>query len=196
MEDVMKKIITGVLAGLLIISSLGVTVSAAAKPATKPVKPSSTSTSTVQYYFPRAGQAPEPVLISLIDSAKTSVDMAIYSFTDTNIANALIKDEKRGVKVKLMSDKEESANSYQKALLATLKKSGIPIKINKHSGVMHLKVTIVDNKTATTGSFNYTKAAETENDEVFVVLNNATVAKDFDSEFNTMWNDTRNYSNY
>jgi phosphatidylserine/phosphatidylglycerophosphate/cardiolipin synthase-like enzyme len=192
----MKKIITGVLAGLLIVSSLGVSVSAATKPVTKSVKPSSNSSSTVQYYFPRAGQAPEPVLISLINSAKTSVDMAIYSFTDANIANALIKDEKRGVKVKLMSDKEESANSYQKALLATLKKSGIPIKINKHSGVMHLKVTIVDNKTATTGSFNYTKAAETENDEVFVVLNNATVAKDFDSEFNTMWNDTKNYSNY
>jgi phosphatidylserine/phosphatidylglycerophosphate/cardiolipin synthase-like enzyme len=195
MEENMKKIITGVLASLLIFTSLGVNVNAATKSTIKSVKLSS-SISTVQYYFPRAGQAPEPVLVSLINSAKTSVDMAIYSFTDTNIANAIIKDKKRGITVRVMSDKEESTNSYQKAVLTSLKKAGIPVKINKHSGLMHLKVTIVDKATATTGSFNYTKAAETENDEVFVVLKDATVAKNFDNEFSTMWNDTKNYSNY
>ena len=151
---------------------------------------------SVSYYFPRAGQAPAPVLIDLIKSAKASVDMAIYSFSDQDIANVLIADKKRGITVRVISDKTEVKSKYQKTLLATLKKSGIPVKINTHSGLMHLKVTIVDKVTATTGSFNYTNGAETKNDEVFVVLKNAMIAKDFDSEFMTMWSDSGNYKNY
>jgi phosphatidylserine/phosphatidylglycerophosphate/cardiolipin synthase-like enzyme len=61
---------------------------------------------------------------------------------------------------------------------------------------LYFPVNIIDKATATTGSFNYTKGAETKNDEVFVVLKNATIAKDFDSEFVTMWKDTGAYKNY
>jgi phosphatidylserine/phosphatidylglycerophosphate/cardiolipin synthase-like enzyme len=188
----MKKIIIGILASLLICSTVGIIVNAA----TATPKTITTTAGTVQYYFPRAGQAPEPVLVSLISSAKTSVDMAIYSITDQNIANALIADEKRGVKVEVISDKTESGNKYQKAVLNTLKAAKIPVKINHHSGLMHLKVTIVDKSTVTTGSFNYSASAETENDEVFVVLNNTSAVSDFTTEFTTMWSDTKDYLNY
>jgi len=150
----------------------------------------------VQYYFPRAGQAPEPVLVSIISSAKKTLDIAIYSITDQAIGNAIIADKKRGVVVRIISDKTESGNKYQKALLTTLKNAKIPIKINSHSGLMHMKVTIVDNSVVTTGSFNYSNAAETTNDEVFVVLNNSTEAKDFDNEFVSMWNNTSKFKNF
>jgi phosphatidylserine/phosphatidylglycerophosphate/cardiolipin synthase-like enzyme len=189
----MKKVISGIVTAAMICTvSFGFTANAV-RVAPKAV---SATAGTVEYYFPRAGQAPAPVLISLIKSAKYSVDMAIYSFTDTNIANALVADKKRGITVRVISDKTEAKTKYQKALLATLKKAGIPVKINTHSGLMHLKATIIDKATATTGSFNYTKGAETKNDEVFVVLKNATIAKGFDSEFVTMWNDSGHYKNY
>jgi phosphatidylserine/phosphatidylglycerophosphate/cardiolipin synthase-like enzyme len=148
---------------------------------------------TVQYYFPRAGQQPKPILIGIINSAKSKLDIAIYSFTDTDIANAIVNAKKRGLTVRLITDQTEAQNSYQKSVLNMLKNAGIPIKINSHAGLMHMKVTIADNSTVTTGSFNYTKAAETENDEVFVVINNAKTAQDFDNEFSQMWNDYNNY---
>jgi len=61
---------------------------------------------------------------------------------------------------------------------------------------MHLKVSIIDNRIATTGSYNYTTAAMDENDGVFVVLNDVKAAQDFDTQFVRMWNDTKDFTNY
>lgn len=156
----------------------------------------SISQSNLQYYFPRGGQAPEPVLISMINGAKSSLDIAIYSFTDTDIADAVISAKRRGVSVRVISDRECSQNSSQARVLNELKSAGIPVKLNTHTGLMHLKVTIADKSVVTTGSFNYTKSAENENDEVFVVLNSKQAARNFDSQFARMWNDASKFSAY
>lgn len=154
------------------------------------------SGNSVRYYFPRDGQAPEPVLVSIMGGAKQNLDVAIYSITDQRVADAMIAAEKRGVKVRMITDASESGTSSQKKLLATVKAAGIPIKINTHSGIMHLKVTIADDDIATTGSFNYTKSAEDTNDEVFVVLDDRMAAADFEAQFTRMWNDTSGFENY
>ena len=60
---------------------------------------------------------------------------------------------------------------------------------------MHLKMTVTEN-TVTTGSYNYTQAATNENDEVLVIINDKTIAKEWKQEFETMWNDNNNYKNY
>ena len=154
------------------------------------------SSDSVQYYFPRDGQQPEPVLVGIMNNATQTLDVAIYSITDQCIADAMISTEKRGVKVRMITDASESATSSQKALLATVKAAGIPIKINTHSGIMHLKVTIADDEIVTTGSFNYTKAAESTNDEVFVVLSDKAAAADFESQFTHMWDDLSRFEDY
>jgi len=145
------------------------------------------------------------VLRDIIDSETVTVvrlsrifrqALAIYSFTDTKISDAVISAKKRGVAVRVISDKECSSESYQKEVLNNFKSAGIPVKINTHSGLMHLKVSIIDNRIATTGSYNYTTAAMDENDEVFVVLNDIKAAQDFDAQFVRMWNDTNDFTNY
>lgn len=151
---------------------------------------------TVQYYFPRAGQKPEPVLVNMIGSAKSSIDVAVYSFTDRDIADALIDAKKRGVAVRVISDRECSQERSQEKLLTSLKHTGIPVKVNSHAGLMHLKVTITDQAAVATGSFNYTYSAESENDEAFVVLNDKKAAGDFKNEFSCMWNDKQNYRDF
>jgi phosphatidylserine/phosphatidylglycerophosphate/cardiolipin synthase-like enzyme len=155
-----------------------------------------TDTAKVEYYFPRAGQDVQSQLISVINSADKTLDVAIYSFTDTKIGDAMIQAHQRGVTVRVITDQEQATGKSQKALLKKLVQAGIPVKENTHSGLMHLKVTIVDDKVATIGSFNYTKAAEKTNDEVFVILRDETAAKDFEAEFETMWNDKTRFTDY
>lgn len=155
-----------------------------------------TRTENVQYYFPRAGQKVQPQLIGIIDSAERSLDIAIYSFTDGDVADAVERAKKRGVAVRLITDRQQAAGQYQKGLLKQLAGDGIPIKMDSHSGIMHLKVTVADGKVATTGSFNYTKSAETANDEVFVVLRDEKAAADFEAEFSRMWGDAQDYADY
>jgi len=151
------------------------------------------SENTIQYYFPRDNQPPKPVLIGIINNATEKLDIAIYSLTDKDIANAIAAAKQRGVNVRVITDATQSAGKYQQSALDTLRNAGITIKINKHSGLMHLKVTIADSKIATTGSFNYSSGAEEDNDEVFVVINNAQTAADFESQFERMWNDTKGF---
>ena len=156
----------------------------------------SESESAVDCYFPRAGQDAQKELIDVIDSADQTLDMAIYSFTDSEIADAVAACSEKGVAVRIISDKTQSGNKYQQKILNRLKEADIPIKVDTHSGIMHLKVTIADGKAATTGSYNYTKSADTENDEVLVVLRDETIAADFEQEFEIMWNDETRFEDY
>lgn len=150
----------------------------------------------IRYYFPRAGQKAQPVLIGIIDSAKRTLDVAIYSFTDKEVASALVKAKERGVSVRVITDRTQAATRSQQTVLKQIVRAGIPVKVDTHDGIMHLKVTVADGETATTGSFNYTQSAENSNDEVFVVISSSKVAQDFDNEFSHMWNDSGNFKKY
>ncbi|MDP4120264.1 MAG: phospholipase D-like domain-containing protein [Bacillota bacterium] len=151
---------------------------------------------TLSYYFPRDGQDAEGKLIDVINSAKSKLDIAAYSFTDTKIGDAVTAAKNRGVAVRVITDEQCSTNLYQKKLLNSLKDDNIPIKDNSHSGLMHLKVTIVDDSICTTGSFNYTISAQKTNDEVLVVIKNSETAKDFEKQFERMWNDKEDFTDY
>ncbi len=132
-------------------------------------------------------------MISVINSAKSSLDIAIYSLTYTEIVDAIKKAKKRGVNVRLITDKIQSAGKTQTEALKILGSAGVPMKVNSHSGVMHLKMVVADKKIATTGSYNYSKAASTTNDEVLVVIRNADVAKSFAEQFESMWKDSKRF---
>jgi len=140
------------------------------------------------------GKNQEKLLIEVIKSAKSTLDIAIYSLTDPDIVGAIKDAKKRGVNVRIITDKQQAAGKTQTEALKLLGSAGIPIKINSHSGLMHLKMTIADKKIATTGSFNYSKAASESNDEILVVIRNADVAKNFTAEFEKMWNDKKRFA--
>lgn len=166
------------------------------KPISKAPSASSATVSTqsnLEWAFTKANQHPEKVLIDVIDSAKESLDIAIYSLTHPDIVAAIKEAKKRGVAVRIISDKIQSEGKAQVEALKLLGSAGIPMKINKHSGLMHLKVTIADKKVVTTGSYNYSKAASTTNDEVLMVIRDPEVAKSFADQFETMWTDTKGF---
>ncbi len=166
----------------------------------QPIAQEETSSSTalppLSYYFPRAGQHPDIALADVINSSKSSLDIAIYSLTKPNIVNAIAAAKKRGVAVRIITDRDESSSKSQARELNILIGAGIPIKINSHKGLMHLKVTIADDSTVTTGSYNYTNEATYDNDEVLVIIQSPSMAQDWDSEFGRMWADTADYANY
>lgn len=154
------------------------------------------SDGSVSVFFPRAGQDAEGELISTLNTASKKLDVAIYEFTDTKIADAIASAKQRGVTVRLMTDRENAGQSAQKKALGIVKAAGIPVKDNTHSGIMHMKVSIIDSGTVTTGSFNYTKSAQNTNDENLVIIRNATISSQYEAEFNAMWSDTKEYADW
>lgn len=142
---------------------------------------------SIETVFTQAGQKPEVVLQGVIRSAQSTLDVAIYSLTHPDIVKALVDAKKRGVQVRVITDQQEAKSRTQAEALKILREAGIPVKVNSHHGLMHLKMTIADSKVATTGSFNYTKAAATVNDEMLVVIRDPAVARAWKAEFDRMW---------
>ncbi len=139
------------------------------------------------------GKDQEKLLIDVITSAKSTLDIAIYSLTDPDVIEEIKEAKKRGVVVRIITDRIQAAGKSQTEALKILGSAGISIKINSHSGLMHIKMSIVDKKIGTTGSFNYSKSASETNDEILMVIQNAEVAKNFSAEFESMWTDTKRF---
>lgn len=195
----MKKTIALLAAAMLsaaLLSGCSSVSNALAPVSSIPVSAASVGSSNVSVYFPRAGQDAEGQLISRLSASQKTLDVAIYEFTDTKIADAIAAAKKRGVTVRLISDRECSSEAAQRKALDIVKAAGIPIKINSHQGIMHLKVSIIDNTTVTTGSFNYTKSAQSENDENLVVINSAQISQQYETQFGRMWNDSKDFENW
>ena len=188
--------IVGSLALLSGCSSTHLLVSGSAETTNSDSATSSSANPAIEYAFTQADQHPEQLLINVINESKKTLDVAIYSLTYPDIVKSIQNAKKRGVTVRIITDKIQSAGKTQKQALKILKNTNIPIKINKHSGLMHLKLVVADQKEITTGSFNYSKAASTTNDEVLLVIHDPVMAIKWSEEFQSMWNDSKGFINY
>lgn len=113
-------------------------------------------------------------LIALIDNAKTHIYFAVYTFTLTNVAEALANAKKRGVDVRGLVDSGQSQEKFSEPVMTILRNAGIPVVTEKHAsgnGIMHLKMIVTDSAYAF-GSYNWTTSATTINDEILEIGTN------------------------
>lgn len=143
------------------------------------------------FFSPNGGC--ESALIELIKKATTSIDVACFSFSREDVANALLESQKKGVQVRLILDKQQ--NSQQWSQGNQLAKANIQVKTNIHSGLMHDKFLIVDKVHLATGSYNWSQSASTDNDENLVVFYyQPNPSSSFAIQFERMWNDTQRFA--
>jgi phosphatidylserine/phosphatidylglycerophosphate/cardiolipin synthase-like enzyme len=130
----------------------------------------------VQVFFSPHGGATEAV-VNALDHATNSVLVQAYSFTSAPIARVLVDAHRRGVQVQVILDKSQRTEKYSEADF--LKHEGIPTFIDSEHSIAHNKVMILDSYVVITGSFNYTKAAEENNAENLLVINDPVLAKQY-----------------
>src|SRR5713226_8307461 len=100
-----------------------------------------------------------------------------YSFTSSPIARALVDAQRRGVKVQVILDKSQRTEKYSEADF--LKNQGVPTMIDAQHAIAHNKIMVLDGYLVLTGSFNFTKAAEENNAENLLVINDPVLAKQY-----------------
>lgn len=143
------------------------------------------------YYAPE--DLPGDRLVSIYDGARRYIFVAMYGITFPPVVKALVSAKKRGVDVRVITDREKLQDPKQRAALETLRLVGIPIRINQHDGLMHLKQVVVDDVINTSGSMNQTTSGHRYNDErVDVITDPVTSAKARD-KFLSMWRDVERY---
>src|SRR6266496_3909227 len=119
-------------------------------------------------------------LVGLVNGAQKSVRFMIFTYTDANLASAMIARYKAGVDV---AGVIENRGASQGALVP-LACAKVPVKVDGNKYTMHHKVIIIDNSIVVTGSFNFTKSADTANDDNVIVIYDPSVAQQYLDEFN------------
>lgn len=157
--------------------------------------PVTSRAATVEVYY-----APEdlPVerLVGLYEKAHHYIYVAVYGLTFPPVVKALVEARKRGVDVRLITDRERLDDPKQRAALDTLRLAGIPIKINRHDGLMHMKQVVVDDEVNVTGSANHTGSANRWNDERLDIITDRTVTAKARDKFMAMWKDQLRYHDW
>ena len=124
------------------------------------------------FFSPRGG-CTAAVLVA-IGKATNTVRVLAYSFTSEPIARALGDAHQRGVDVVVILDKEQLTAKFSEADF--LSHAGIKTLIDSQHAIAHNKVIIIDGRIVLTGSFNFTKAAEQNNAENLLVIDDSFLA--------------------
>lgn len=138
----------------------------------------------VEYCFSPGGGCAS-VLTRWIGQATSSIHVLIYSFTLNQVSDAIISAKNRGVDVKIVM--ERSNANEQGAEYTRLKNAGISIRLDSNSADMHDKLAIIDGHIVITGSFNWSAAANSRNNENLVVIDSSTWAAAFEAQFQQIY---------
>lgn len=122
----------------------------------------------------------ESVIVGKINNARSTVHMLAYVLTDEAIQWALISAAHRGVTVVVVVDGHHApSKTFREALAA--QRGTLLLDLNHR--ILHDKVIIVDGFWLLTGSFNFSRAAESYNAENLLTIGDATLASSYESEF-------------
>lgn len=127
----------------------------------------------------------ETRLVDLVGDAEESICFLTFSLTSDALAEALLVAWDRGVEIRGVIDKAQSANAGGE--FEQLTTNGIDIRLDGEDGSMHHKVLIIDGKIVVTGSYNFSANAEKRNDENLLVIHDAGLASKYMEEFWQIW---------
>ncbi|MBU1427699.1 DUF1669 domain-containing protein [bacterium] len=133
---------------------------------------------------------PQKAIIKNINQAEAFINIAMYTFTDTDILLSLINAQERGVKVRVYLDRSQIESTYSISRLLVQK--GIKVRVSTNNYIMHNKFAIIDNRLLLTGSYNWTFSANNRNDENIMVIDDPEIIEIFQNQFVSLW--TNKYS--
>ncbi len=115
-------------------------------------------------------------LVSLMDQAKKTMRIAMFTWTHPKLTQAVINAHRRGVNVEAYVD-FHSGRGVSAEVVHNLAKAGVKVSLSQGSGLLHFKTLYIDDAILVNGSANWTRAAFTQNDDCFFVVHALTEAQ-------------------
>ncbi len=137
---------------------------------------------------------PEAVIINNIAKAEELISIAMYTFTDVEIAQAILEARDRGIDIKIFLDRSQVKAKYSRSRYFV--QNGIEVRISSNSYIMHNKFAVIDNEVVITGSYNWTASAGERNDENLLVINDNYIVERYQDYFNNLWDNKYSLERY
>jgi phosphatidylserine/phosphatidylglycerophosphate/cardiolipin synthase-like enzyme len=132
-----------------------------------------------------------------LGSAKHSVDIAMYAFTDQFLAERLRDLARAGVRVRLYRDRSQYEEEQRHAAehntvcptdtLRAERNVEVRIKADRGRNIMHLKAYLVDGALLRDGSANWSPSGLKSQDNNAHLTNDAAQVRAFQQDFEAMW---------
>lgn len=121
------------------------------------------------------------VLKTLVRSATRSVVVSMYGYDDDELDDVIReKLESEKIFVQMSLDRSQSVGAHEKEILQKWNNDGVGNSIaighSERNAIMHLKMVIIDGLDVVTGSTNWSKSGESDQDNQLTVIRDALVA--------------------
>ncbi len=124
-------------------------------------------------------------IVDTLKNAKRRAKICVFTISDNRIVDAIKDMQLNGVNIKIISDNDKR---YDKGNdIDYISNLGIDVKLDTTSAHMHHKFAVIDDTITITGSYNWTRSAETKNYENILVTDSKDVAKAYGREFDKLW---------
>lgn len=132
-------------------------------------------------------------IIAAINHTRHTLDIAVYSLTQPEIAAAIQAARHRGVQVRIVTDEGQALDRHSE--IGYLRSVGIPVRLSEgfrgERSLMHNKFAIFDGELVETGSYNWTISASSYNYENAILVRDPQVSARYDEEFERIWAQAR-----
>lgn len=135
----------------------------------------------ISTYFSPKNDTISP-LLKEVQSAKKSIYFMAFSFTHDALGDAMRDCFESGVDVQGVFEARQVDDRYSEH--NAMKDAGLPVVLDENPGTMHHKVIVIDEEIVITGSYNFSKNAETRNNEnLLIIKENREIAEAYLGEF-------------
>jgi phosphatidylserine/phosphatidylglycerophosphate/cardiolipin synthase-like enzyme len=124
---------------------------------------------------------PIDMLVDLVSGAQESIHFMAFSYTQDNLADAMVERANAGVEVAGLFEARGANTQYSEC--PRLLNLGLDVRLDGNPRVMHHKVIIIDGQIVATGSFNFSANASERNDENVIIVHSLEVANYYEAEF-------------
>lgn len=127
------------------------------------------------------------VIIQGIRNAKYTIWVAVAWFSDRDIFQELLAKKKQGISIRIITSNEKSNMTLMSELESNFEVVKVPLKGAYLSNRLHDKFCIIDFEFVMHGSYNWSKAAQ-YNDETLATALDRDFVKKFADEFMRLYN--------
>ena len=120
-----------------------------------------------------------------METALYELLICVFTISDDRLSDAIQRAHRNGLTVRVLSDNDKMDDRGND--IERMAASGVNVRIDRSPEHMHHKFMVVDGQTVLTGSYNWTRSAETRNEENLVVLDDPILAGQFSDEFERLW---------
>ena len=135
--------------------------------------------------------------LAQLETATRSVDVAMYSFTDRYLAEALAAAARKGVRVRVYRDREQFSQETRRGGLTTtaiLLAAGAEVRVKGARDLLHLKSYAIDGRLLRSGSANWSPTGLKRQDNDVVYESSPEAVEGFERKFEEMWGRASNTS--